>query len=144
MILPDLNLLLYAYNTGAQEHGPARAWWEAILTGTETVGVPWVVSLGFVRLVTSPSMMAVPAAPAEAIQRVRSWLQVPHVQILEPGPRHLDLLEDLARQAGKAGSLTTDIHLAALAIENNAELHSNDGDFGRFSGLRWKNPLKLR
>jgi predicted nucleic acid-binding protein len=48
----------------------------------------------------------------------------------------------LLERLGTAGNLTADAHLAALAIEYQAELHSTDADFSRFSGLRWRNPLK--
>jgi predicted nucleic acid-binding protein len=75
------------------------------------------------------------------VARVRGWLALPEVRVVEPGPRHLDIVEDLLRATGVAGSLTTDTHLAALAIEHQADLCSNDHDFGRFPGLRWVNPL---
>jgi uncharacterized protein len=141
MILPDLNLLTYAYNTDAPDHSRARTWWEACLSELVPVGLPWVVMLGYVRLMTSRSVLVEPFRPDEAFGHLRSWLERPHVEILHPGRRHLDLLSSLATEAGTAGALTTDLHLAAMAIEVNAELHSNDNDFARFSGLRWVNPL---
>lgn len=142
MILPDLNLLVYAYNSDAPDHDAARKWWEDTLSDTEPVALPWVVSLGFLRLMTGRSIVVEPLTATEAIGHVRSWLARPQVQVLNPGPRHVDLLEQLAEQAHQAGNLTTDLHLAALAIEHGAELHSNDRDFARFHGLRWINPLK--
>ncbi len=141
MILPDVNLLVYAYNADAPHHPAARSWWEARLSGFEPVALPWVVMLGYLRLMTSRAVLVDPFRPDEALGHLRSWLERPQVEILQPGPKHLDLLDNLARQAGTAGELTTDLHLAALAIEVQAELHSNDNDFGRFSGLRWVNPL---
>jgi toxin-antitoxin system PIN domain toxin len=141
MIVPDVNLLVYAYNSGAPHHVTARRWWEDTLSRKAPVGLPWVVALGFVRLVTHPRVLAPPLPPEVAIGHVRSWLARPGVRHLEPGPRHLDLLAELVRAAGVAGSLTTDAHLAALAIEHQCELHSNDADFARFPGLRWHNPL---
>src|SRR6185436_20593358 len=83
-----------------------------------------------------------PLSTDEAIGHIRSWLERPQVQILQPGSRHLELLESLMRASGVSGSLTTDVHLAALAIEHQAEVHSNDTDFSRFPGLRWSNPLR--
>lgn len=141
MILPDVNLLVYAYNTDAPAHRRARAWWEECLSELEPVGLAWVVALGYVRLMTSRSVLVEPFQPEVALGHVRSWLERPQVQVVAPGPRHLDLLETLAAEAGTAGALTTDLHLAALAIEYRAELHSNDKDFARFSGLRWVDPL---
>ena len=141
MILPDLNLLVYAYNSDAPDHLGARSWWEAVLTEPRPVALPWAVNLGFLRLMTSRSVLVEPLSASEAIEVIRSWLARPQVRILQPGPGHLDLVDELAKAAGKAGSLTTDIHLAALAIEHGAEVHTNDGDFKRFPGLRWTNPL---
>jgi toxin-antitoxin system PIN domain toxin len=142
MILPDINLLVYAYNTDAPGHRRAKAWWEACLSENRAVGLPWVVILGYLRLMTSRSVLIDPFLPEEAIGHIRSWLERPQVQILHPGPRHLELLDSLMKDAQVSGSLTTDTHLAAVAIEHQAELHSNDGDFSRFPGLRWTNPLK--
>lgn len=141
MILPDVNLIVYAHNRAAAGHERARAWWEDLINREQPIGLPWTVLLGFVRLVTHPSVLVVPISPPDAIGHVRSWLEQPGVRILEPGPRHLDLLGELFTATGVAGALTTDTHLAALAIEHQAELHSNDTDFARFPGLRWRNPM---
>ncbi len=142
MIVPDLNLLVYAYNAAAPSHGAARVWWSDLMDREQPVGVPWAVGLGFLRLVTHPAVLADPIRPLDALRRVRSWLDRPHVRVLEPGPRHLDILADLFAATSVAGNLTTDTHLAALAIEYQAELHTNDGDFERFPGLRHRNPLR--
>lgn len=142
MIVPDLNLLIYAYNDRAPKHPEARRWWEECLSESRPIGLAWAVVLGFVRLSTSRSALADPLIASEALAIVRSWLAQPHVRLLDPGPRHLDLLENFVPGFPALGSLTTDAHLAALAIEYQAELHSNDSDFLRFEGLRWKNPLR--
>jgi toxin-antitoxin system PIN domain toxin len=102
--------------------------------------MPWAVLFGFVRLVTHPRVLQMPLSAGEALDRVDAWLACPGVLILDPGPRHLKICRDLFEALGVAASLTTDVHLAALAIENQAELHSNDGDFRRFPGLRWVDP----
>jgi toxin-antitoxin system PIN domain toxin len=141
VIVPDINLLVFAYNDAAPRHAEARAWWEALMGGRERLGVPWAVVMGFVRLTTHPAVLEEPLPPGAAIQYVREWFSREHVQILDPGPRHLAILEQLFERTGVAGSLTTDTHLAALAIEHQCELHSNDTDFARFPGLRWHDPL---
>jgi uncharacterized protein len=141
MIIPDLNLLIYAYNDDAPEHSRAKAWWESCLSEIRPVGLPWVVMLGYVRLITGRVAMADPFSARDAIGHVRSWIERPQVEILTPGPRHLDLVDSLMRDAQASGNLAVDAHLAALAIEHRAELHSNDGDFSRFPGLKWINPL---
>lgn len=142
MLIPDINLLVYAYNSSSPDHRAARAWWETALSGKGTVGLPWVVMLGFQRLMTSRRIMDDPMTTGEAITHLRSWLDQPQVQVIHPGPRHLDLLESLSSASRISSELTTDLHLAALAIEHQAELHSNDSDFQRFPGLRWVNPLR--
>ena len=141
MIVPDINLLVFTYNEAAPRHDAAREWWERLMTGRERVGIAWTVALGFVRLVTHAAVLEQPLPPTAAIERVRQWFTREHVLPLDPGPRHLAILEQLFEATGVAGNLTTDTHLAALAIEHQCELHSNDADFGRFPGLRWHNPL---
>ncbi len=142
MIIPDINLLVYAYNADVPQHPRAKAWWEDLLDGgSEPVGLAWLVILGFTRLMTHPAVVERPLAPHIALGHVREWLARAQVQIVQPGPRHLDVLTHLFALAGAGGNLTTDVHLAALAIEHQCELHSSDLDFARFSGLRWRNPL---
>jgi hypothetical protein len=142
MVVPDINLLVYAHNEAAPAHEATRLWWEKLMSGRQRVGLPWAVVFGFVRLVTHPSVLTDPLPPLAALDRVRQWFAREHVQSLDPGPRHLDIVEELLRATAVAGDLTTDTHLAALAIEHQCELHSNDTDFGRFPGLRWRNPLR--
>lgn len=142
MIVPDVNLLIYAHDTQAPHHEHARTWWEAALNGRRRVGVPWAVAFGFIRLVTHPAVMRSPLSPQDALSRVDQWFRCEHVTPLEPGPRHLAIVRELFDGTGVAASLTTDTHLAALAIEHRAEMHSNDRDFERFEGLRLRNPLR--
>ena len=142
MIVPDVNVLLQAHNADGRWHAAARAWWEDALNDSRTVGIAWVAALGFLRLSTNPKATPHPLTIAEACGEVRGWLARPNVTILHPGDRHGDILFGLLGHLGVGGNLTTDAHLAALAIEYQAELHSTDADFARFPGLRWRNPLK--
>jgi len=141
VICPDVNLLIYAYNEDAPFHAAAKAWWEGALSGGEPVGLPWVVLLGFVRLMSSPRVLLDPMTPAEALGHCRAWLERPNAHLLLPGPSHLDVLASLLEGPAIGAQLVTDAHLAALAIEHQAELCSADSDFSRFSGLRWRNPV---
>ena len=141
MIVPDVNLLVYAYNDGTPFHESARSWWEGLVNGTERVGVPWVVATGFVRLLTHRSVRERPATPVQAVDYVEEWFQFPGVTPLNPGREHLTLFRRALAAAGVGADLVTDAHVAALAMEHQAEVHSNDADFGRFPGLRWRNPL---
>lgn len=142
MIVPDVNLLLYAHIRGFGLHARARRWWEDLLNGDKEVGIPAPAVFGFVRLATNPAVFDRPLAVAEALTRVEEWLALPHVYFALPGPRHLEIAFGLLRELGVAGNLTTDVQLAAVAIEHQGELHSNDTDFGRFPRLRWVNPLR--
>ncbi|MCC5842326.1 MAG: type II toxin-antitoxin system VapC family toxin [Opitutales bacterium] len=141
MILPDVNLLVYAYNAADPQHKAARIWWERCLNGSRPVGLPWVVAAGFIRLMTHPRVLREPMATAAAVDHVRSWLDQPCVLVMEPGKRFPDRFLSFLTDLGTAANLTTDAYLAALAIEHQAELHSCDTDFFRFEGLRWRNPL---
>ncbi len=141
MIVPDVNLLVYAHNADAPRHEQARAWLQDTLNGSEAVGLPWAVICGFIRIATHPRVFIEPMHAEQALSHIRAWLSCPAVDILDPGPRHLEIMARLLSEAGTAGTLTTDAHLAAIAIEHNCTLASNDSDFGRFSGLRWDNPL---
>lgn len=144
MILPDVNLLVYAYSRDAPHHVEAKGWWEALLNSDEPVALPWVTALGFIRLMTHRAVLVTPLEPRGAVAHVSGWLRRRNVETLNPGDRHLEILDRLFGTLGTGGNLTTDAHLAALAIEHQCELYSNDSDFGRFPGLRWRNPLKAR
>ena len=141
MIVPDVNLLLHAHDSLSRRHEAARDWWETLMNGTGSVGLPWVAILGFIRIATNPKILENPLDVTSACARVRSWLGRPQTVLIHPGDRHADILFDLLEAAGSAGNLTTDAHLAALAIEHQAELHSTDADMARFPGLQWLNPL---
>jgi uncharacterized protein len=142
VIIPDVNLLLYAYLTAFAEHVKARRWWEDLMNGDKEVGLGGPALFGFIRLATSPHVFDRPLSVVEALARVEEWLSRPHVRFALPGPRHLEIAFGLLRELGAARNLSTDAQLAALAIEHQGELHSNDTDFGRFPRLRWVNPLQ--
>lgn len=142
MKLPDLNLLIYAIDEEAAPHAKARVWLEEVLSGTESVAFAWAVLLGFVRISTNPVVLENPLSAAEALDYVEGWLEQPVADVVHPTPGHASLLRELLEPTGAAGNLTSDAHLAALAIEHGAELCSCDTDFARFTGLRWVNPLR--
>jgi toxin-antitoxin system PIN domain toxin len=144
VIVPDVNLLLFAHLTAFAEHERAREWWKELLDGDEGVGLGSIAIFGFVRISTNRRMVRQPLAVETAAAVVESWLARPQVELIHPGSSHVEMTLRLLREVGTAGDLATDAQLAALAIENNAELHSADTDFGRFSGLRWVNPLAKR
>ena len=141
MILVDANLLIYAVNQDLPQHLAARTWWEATLSGGESVGIPWVSVLAFVRICTNGRVFDAPLSVDAAIRYVEEWLQHPMVQAVSPGTGHWAVLRNLLAQSGTAGNLTTDAHIAALAIERGYTVCSADNDFKRFPGLTHVNPL---
>lgn len=142
MRLLDLNLLLYALDESSPLHDDARPWVERTLSGPGTVAFAWNVLLGFVRLSTRAAIFASPLRVDEALDIVAGWLEQPAVTVIHPTERHLTVLRELLAPVGTGGNLTSDAHLAALAIEHGAELCSTDADFSRFPGLRWVHPLR--
>jgi uncharacterized protein len=141
MILIDANLLLYAGNQAAPEHERAGAWLDERLNGTAPVGLPWSAVLTFVRLATNPMVVRHPASPAEAWRQVEEWLGCPPVWMPVPGSDHRAIVGQFLRAPWMTSRLVPDAHLAALAIEHGLTLESADGDFARFPGLKWENPL---
>lgn len=141
MILVDANLLLYAHNASATEHSAARQWFERSVGSTDRIGIPWPSILAFVRIASNPVVFRKPATPAEAWKVVKEWFRRDNVWIPTPGAMHGEILESLLADTRVTSRLVPDAHLAALAIEHGLTLCSTDGDFSRFAGLRWSNPL---
>lgn len=142
MRLVDVNLLLYAVDKTSPRHLPAREWLERSLASGQTLALPWVVLLAFVRLTTRAAIFEAPLTADEALDIVDDLLAQPSVTVVHPGARHAAILRELLAGVGTAGNLVTDAHLAALAIEYGAELCSCDADFSRFPGVRWTDPLR--
>ena len=140
MRLVDAHVLLYAVNSASAQHHRARSWLDLALSGDEAVGFTWIVVLAFLRLATHPGIFARPLSAEAALEVARGWLSQPAAIIVEPTPRHVDLLAGLLADAGTAGNLVNDAHLAALALEHGATLVSFDTDFLRFTGLRQERP----
>ncbi len=141
MILPDINLLLYAYNPSAPEHDRARSWWESVLNGSELVGLPHEVLFGFVRIATHPNLGPAAVSLKQARSVVEGWIRLPHVRVLSPAPDHFDRTLSLMEASNSIGRVLSDAVLAAHAMAHRATLCSNDSDFARFDGLDWRNPL---
>jgi len=141
MILPDANLLLYAYDQSSPFHGRAKKWCEDIMSGPAPVILVPVVIFGFVRMATHTRVFQEPLAVGEAAEIVRVWLARRHVQLHEMLADDVACALHLLESAGTAGNLTTDAQIAAVAIRLDAEVHTADLDFGRFTGVRFNNPL---
>jgi toxin-antitoxin system PIN domain toxin len=141
MIVPDANLLLYAYNSSAPDHARAKDWWEQALSSDESVGLGWQTTTAFIRISTNPRAYAHPLSAREAAAIVQTWLDQPNAHAIVPTARHWGIFHQLIVEAQATGPLVMDAHLAALALEHGATLCSHDADFSRFKGLRVFDPL---
>lgn len=141
MLVPDVNVLVYATITALPQHGPARRFWEQTLNGDEPVGLTHVVIFGFLRIVTNRRIFSPPLAVEAAVAIVEEWLSLPVVRLLNPSRQELAIALDLLRRQGTAANLTTDAQIAAAALSQDATVVSNDADFKRFAGLRVRSPV---
>jgi toxin-antitoxin system PIN domain toxin len=136
VILTDTNVLLHAVNEDSPRHELARDWLNDALSGVEVVGFAWIALLGFLRIATKETVFSDPLTPGDALDLVDDWLARPLTAILDPGDGHAAIVRELIERAGTAGDLTSDVHLAAIAIERGARIATFDTDFHRFRGLR--------
>jgi toxin-antitoxin system PIN domain toxin len=141
MILPDVNLLVYAHDRTSPYHTKAREWWLNVLSGTEPIGLPWIVLLGFVRILTHPGICHQPLSVEDAREAAESWFQSPCLRILPMPSEGMDVFFDLLADAGMGGNLSTDAMIAMHARIHSGIIYSNDRDFDRFPGIKWINPL---
>ena len=140
MKIIDVNVLLYAVNPETDPAGKVRRWWDQALAGDESIGLSWIVLSGFLRISTNPRIYAEPMTVDQALDEVEGWLATEVATTVSEKPDHWRILRDMLGETGTAGNLTTDAHLAALAITHDATLVSCDNDFARFTDLRWENP----
>ncbi len=142
MILPDLNLLLYAYNPTVPHYAEAHRWWTAAINDNELIAMPHEVLFGVVRIATNPRLGEASVSLSEAREVVETWLDLPQLRVVTPSDRHFARVMKLMETAMASGAILSDAILAAYAIEHRARLCTNDADFSRFPGLEWENPLQ--
>ncbi len=143
MIVLDANLLLYAYDPRSPFYDAARRWLGDVFSYEDEVGIPFQSILAFVRVSTHVSLASQSFTMRYALEAVDGWLALANVKVLTPGQTHWEIFKKLCLTSGISGDVSTDVHIAALAIEHDAILCSVDRDFARFLGLRWRNPLEL-
>jgi toxin-antitoxin system PIN domain toxin len=139
----DVNILVYVTNTRDHAHSRVKAWWDVALQGDEPLGLTWHALVGFVRLATTPKVFSQPLPVGAALSKTAAWLSHPNTRLIQETAVHAEPFAELLAALGTAGKLTSDAHLAALAISHNATLVSCDTDFGRFRRLKWENPLAV-
>lgn len=141
MILVDTNLLIYAVNRDLPPHPEARTWLERVLSGSEGVGLPWMVLLAFLRLMTSGRVFERPLAVEGATAYVDQWLSQPVVTVLTSGSTPWRILRNLLMRSGSGANSTTDAPIAALVLEHGYTAYSCDHDLKRFPGLKHIDPV---
>jgi toxin-antitoxin system PIN domain toxin len=141
MILPDVNVLLYAFRRDSRDHEAYRGWLESVVNGEMAYGMSPQVLAGVIRVATHPRIFQRPSRLSDAMAFVSVLLEQPHCQTIHPGNRHWTIFQDLLRRADAAGNVVQDAWFAALAIEAGCEWISTDRDFARFEGLHWRVPL---
>jgi toxin-antitoxin system PIN domain toxin len=142
MILVDANLLIYAVKSDSPHHDKAKSWLEEILSGSDELGLAWIVVLAFIRITTRPGILSRPLTPERAIAYIDEWLEQPYVNLVNGDENQWPIFRNLQLQVGTAGNLTSDTMLASLALELGAVIYSADHDFKRFSGVKHVNPLE--
>lgn len=144
MILPDVNVLLYAHKRDLERHDEYREWLRALLTSRSAFALSDLVLCGVIRIATHPRVFDPPSTMGEVLDFVTRIRERPNRVSVSPGPRHWDIFLSLCRSGGVKGNLVPDAYLAALAIESGSELATTDRDFARFPELRWRHPLEGR
>ena len=142
MVLPDVNVLVYAHREDTLHHGGCRIWLEGLLNGDEAYGMSDLVLSGFLRVVTHPKVFTRPSNVAEALAFAEQLRAQPSCVLVSPGTRHWEIFQRLCAEIDARGNMVPDAYLAALAIESGCEWISTDRDFSRFKGLRWRHPLQ--
>jgi len=141
LILPDVNVLLYAFRDDSVDHGRYRDWLDGVVNGAEAYGMSSQVLCSVARIATHPRIYAAPSRLEDAFAFARVLLEQPHCTVVQPGVRHYSIFEDLCRKAAANGNLIQDAWFAALALESGCEWVTTDGDFARFASLRWRRPF---
>jgi uncharacterized protein len=141
VIVLDVNLLIYAYDTTTLHHRSARRWIEEVFSGVEPIGLPWQTVSAFLRVSTNSRLPGNRFSMSEAAEIVDGWTAMSTVHFLSPGTRHWFYFRRMLIDGAVTGPLATDAQLAALTMENGGVLYTTDRDFARFPGLKWTNPL---
>jgi len=140
MILPDVNILIYAFRKDVSQHALCRAWLTGVVMSDTRFGLSPSVLSAVVRITTNPRAFLEPSTIQEAFAFCGNLLAQPHCQVVEPGERHWDIFKRLCIATETRGSRLADAWFAALAIEWGCEWVTLDRDFARFPKLKWQVP----
>jgi uncharacterized protein len=140
VVLPDVNVLVYAHRRDSTHHDLCRSWLETTLASDRAYGISELVLSSFIRVVTHPRVFDPPSSLQAALEFAMQVGATDHAVRIAPGLRHWDIFTKLCRQANAKGNLIADAYLAALAIEFGCEWITTDGDYARFPDLVWRRP----
>lgn len=140
MILPDVNVLIYAFRSDVPQHPLCRAWLVDVITNPRPFGLSPLALAGVIRITTNPRAYRVPSSLDEAVAFCDNLLSQPNRRTVEPGERHWDIFKRLCIETDTRGRRVSDAWFAALAIESGCEWITFDRDFARFSELQWRPP----
>ena len=141
MIFPDINLLIYAYDSGSKHHRICSEWLETTINSQVPVCFSWHTIFGFMRVATTIRMVSRPFTASEVMTIAEELMSVATAKMLEPGEKHFGIFRRLVDDTGISGARLSDAHIAALAIEHGATVASSDKDFRVFDGLSLMNPI---
>jgi hypothetical protein len=141
MILPDVNVVLYAYRSEAPEHRRHAAWLNDLLRSGRTFAIAPQVLSSLVRIMTHRKAFGISYSTADVLQFCNALVTHPRCEIVQPSPRHWDIFCELCSTGNARGNRVPDAWFAALAIEHDCEWITHDRDYARFPGLRWRPPF---
>jgi len=141
VILPDVNVLLYAFRADSQDHAAYRRWLEDVVNGAAAYGMAPQILASLIRVATHPGIFARPSRLEEVTGFATLLMEQPHCHLVTPGARHWNIFTEVCRHSHARGNLVQDAWFAALAIESGCEWITTDRDYTRFEGLRWRTPF---
>lgn len=140
MILPDVNVLIYAFRRDCERHSVCKAWLDGIVASDTQFGMSPLALSAVVRIVTNPRAFRNPSSAEEAFAYCNNLLGQPHCEIVTPGERHWEIFTQLCIRSNTKGPLVSDAWFAALAIERACIWITYDRDYARFPRLDWREP----
>ncbi len=140
MILPDVNVLIYAFRKEVPQHMACRTWLDNVVRGDGRFGVSPLALAAVVHVTTNRRVYVTPSSFEKAFGFCEDLRGQPHCQVVEARERHWDIFKRLCIETDTHGPRVTDAWYAALAIEWGCEWITLDRDYARFPGLRWRVP----
>jgi hypothetical protein len=141
MILLDVNILVSAHRTDADQHREIKSWLEAALSDPAGLAVSELALSGCLRVITHPKIFKKPTPLAQALDFLEDFRSREEVHLLAPGAGHWKIFVDLCRRSDARGNLVPGAFHAALALELGCEWLTLDRGFARLTGLKWRHPL---